>query len=287
MTKPRPGNPDRGPAEDHLHHDDSGEATAGVSGKKAFGWAAILDVPGLSSGDREVYAALLAHRNETTGLCNPSLGTVARRLGVHRVTVTRRLIRLEQAGAIRRTRHGAERLPSDYELLVWAKTSLPPPSDSSATSSAGATSGAGATIARCTGATRLGAPVQPEHANRTRERNTRSNSRAPRSREIAPDGFGAFWELYPRRVARARAEVAYGRAVSNGTTTAAIAAGLSAWCAFWSSEGTEQKFIPHPTTFLSQERWRESPPTSRPGSAHFSAAQRSAAVLNESIWGEQ
>ena len=92
-----------------------------------FGWAAILDVLGLSSGDKLTYIALLAHRNELTGQCNPSLGTLARRLSVDRVTITRRLSHLERAGAIRRVRHGHQRRPADYELLIWADSSLPPP----------------------------------------------------------------------------------------------------------------------------------------------------------------
>jgi hypothetical protein len=286
-VKPRPGNPDRGPA-DHIHHDDGGKATAGVSGLR-FGWAAILDVPGLSAGDRELYAALLAHRNERTGQCNPSLGALARRLGITRRTVMRRLERLEVAGAIARDRHAADRQPADYELLVWSDTSLPPSRCDGATTQSGDGGVPRDTDdppARDAGVTRLGTLVSPEHANRTRERNTRSNSRAQPSRAITPAGFDDFWKLYPRRVARARAESAYGKAVSNGTTPAAIASGLSEWCAFWSADGTEAKFIPYPTTFLSQERWSDAPPPIRTGSsAHTSAAQRSQEVLRRRIRG--
>jgi hypothetical protein len=79
---------------------------------------------------------------------------------------------------------------------------------------------------------------------------------------VEASGFGDFWVAYPRKVARARAEAAYRQAVRRDGTDL-IAGGLAVWCAFWSSERTEEKFIPHPTTFLHQARYLDGPPAAR------------------------
>jgi DNA-binding Lrp family transcriptional regulator len=89
-----------------------------------FYWSAILDVSGLSDGDKLTYVALAACRNERTGLCNPSLSMLAEWLGVDRGTVTRRLQRLEEAGVIERDRSRGHHRTS-YRLLVSAASSVP------------------------------------------------------------------------------------------------------------------------------------------------------------------
>jgi hypothetical protein len=63
-------------------------------------------------------------------------------------------------------------------------------------------------------------------------------------------------------VARARAEAAYRQAVRRDGRDL-IAAGLAAWSAYWQAERSEEKFIPHPTTFLNQSRYVGDPPATR------------------------
>jgi hypothetical protein len=79
---------------------------------------------------------------------------------------------------------------------------------------------------------------------------------------VEPAGFRDFWTAYPRKVARGRAEAAYRQAVKKDGPVI-IAVGLASWAGFWSVESTEEKFIPHPTTFLNQARYLDRPPAAR------------------------
>lgn len=68
--------------------------------------------------------------------------------------------------------------------------------------------------------------------------------------------FDRFWSVYPRKTAKAKARIAFDKALSKtdvGTMIRAIA---------WQSQ-TEQwmrGIIPHPATWLNQERWDDEPP---------------------------
>lgn len=74
--------------------------------------------------------------------------------------------------------------------------------------------------------------------------------------ESDPSPFAAFWLQYPRKVDRAKAEKAWKR-VSASDRTKAIEA-LPAHCAFWKREHPDtDKFIPHPTTWLTGKRWTD------------------------------
>jgi hypothetical protein len=136
-------------------------------------------------------------------------------------------------------------------------------------------------------------PETPESVTRnqslesvTKRRARATGSRAKRAVELA--GFAAFWDAYPRHVARARAEASYAKAVGNGATPDSIASGLSAWVSYWTAEGTDERFIPHPTTWLNQERYGDAPPAAAPSGAsgRTSAAQRSQEVLRRRIGGQ-
>jgi hypothetical protein len=93
-----------------------------------FYWSAILDVPGLSDGDRLTYVALAACRNEKTGRCNPGLVTLAKRRGVDKATISRQLTNLQRVGAIEMLRGPARGRATEYRLLCWASSSTPPKS---------------------------------------------------------------------------------------------------------------------------------------------------------------
>lgn len=71
-----------------------------------------------------------------------------------------------------------------------------------------------------------------------------------------PSSFGAFWESYPRKVCKQPAEKAYAKAVKKAGAVS-ILEGLNRWKVAW--QGTDKQFIPHATTWLNQERWRDTP----------------------------
>jgi hypothetical protein len=107
---------------------------------------------------------------------------------------------------------------------------------------------------------------------RARDEPVASNSKVPAKRpgrpavaaSVEPPGFRDFWTVYPRKVARGEALKSYARAV-NRDGPDVIAAGLTGWVAHWRAEGTDQQFIPHPTTWLNQNRYFDAPPARRMG----------------------
>ncbi len=72
-------------------------------------------------------------------------------------------------------------------------------------------------------------------------------------------GFAEFWSSYPRKVARSRAEAAFRQAVKRDGPDVIIT-GLRTWTTHWRDAGTEEQFIPHPTTWLGQARYLGRPP---------------------------
>lgn len=70
--------------------------------------------------------------------------------------------------------------------------------------------------------------------------------------------FDEFWQLYPRRVARKAAQKAFDKAVKEDGISV-IMEGLRKQIAYWDKARTEEKFIPHATTYLNQGRYLDPP----------------------------
>ncbi len=75
-----------------------------------------------------------------------------------------------------------------------------------------------------------------------------------------PAGFTAFWEVYPRRVARLAAVRAWNVLRPEPVLQAELCAavGRLALAESWVRDGG--RFIPHPATFLNGRRWEDAPP---------------------------
>jgi hypothetical protein len=67
--------------------------------------------------------------------------------------------------------------------------------------------------------------------------------------------FDEFWSLYPRKIAKATARKAWQRLSAEQQLMAAKA--IDAHCQYWSAKETELEFIPHPATWINQERWED------------------------------
>lgn len=85
--------------------------------------------------------------------------------------------------------------------------------------------------------------------------------------ESTPDPFDEFWTVYPRKVAKPRARQAYASALKR-TDHNTIAEGLAPFLAYWMTlTGAERDYIPHPSTWLNQDRWDDTPPAARRATA--------------------
>ena len=67
--------------------------------------------------------------------------------------------------------------------------------------------------------------------------------------------FDEFWSLSPRKIAKATARKAWQRLTAEQQLMAAKA--IDTHCQYWSAKETELEFIPHPATWLNQERWED------------------------------
>lgn len=84
------------------------------------------------------------------------------------------------------------------------------------------------------------------------ETDTETDKRTPSA--AADDSFARFYQVYPRRTGRGQAVKAWRSAVKKADASVIIeAASLFAE----QTRGTEQRFIPHPATWLNGERWAD------------------------------
>lgn len=76
--------------------------------------------------------------------------------------------------------------------------------------------------------------------------------------------FLAFWTGYPRRIGKHAAELKYAAALKHGAAHDEIMAGVARLVAKIAKDGTAPQYVPHPATWLFQERWKDEdyrPPT--------------------------
>lgn len=84
-----------------------------------------------------------------------------------------------------------------------------------------------------------------------------------RTRRQVADGFAAFWQAYPRRVAKGAAEKVYQRIIRNREATEAeLLAGAMRYAA--QRDGEEPQFTKHPATWLNGKCWTDEPPLKAP-----------------------
>lgn len=71
------------------------------------------------------------------------------------------------------------------------------------------------------------------------------------------DGFEEFWQAYPRKTDRKKAESAWAKIKPDEQTQKTMLNTIAAWSQKWLAE---PQFTPHPTTWLNGERWNDAPP---------------------------
>lgn len=75
-------------------------------------------------------------------------------------------------------------------------------------------------------------------------------------RKNSPE-FDLFWQNYPRKVAKAKADDSFKKAINNGAEPQAIITGAKKYAQLCEMQKTETKFIAHPATWLNSERWND------------------------------
>lgn len=89
--------------------------------------------------------------------------------------------------------------------------------------------------------------------------------------EESDASFESWWREYPRRVGKGAAKVAYEKAILKGLSDQELLEAIrrQAW-------SLELQYIPHPATWLNQERWADDPLAAAPSgrSSRIGAVER-------------
>ena len=72
-----------------------------------------------------------------------------------------------------------------------------------------------------------------------------------------PENFGAFWDLYPRKVGKAKATALWSKSTPEERTSAIK--GLRLWRQAEQWQREDGKYVPYASTFLQQRRWEDEP----------------------------
>ena len=90
-------------------------------------------------------------------------------------------------------------------------------------------------------------PNKKKNKNKKKKNNNKENT-----------NFLVWYELYPRKIGKPKALLKFESMIKEHSLEDIIE-GTKKWCNYWKNSHTETKFIPHPTTFLSQERFMDMP----------------------------
>lgn len=80
-------------------------------------------------------------------------------------------------------------------------------------------------------------------------------ARSKAAKAVEDPWFAAFWDAYPRRTGKGAARKAFGAAVAAGADPRLVVITASAYAERCVALQKEPQFIPHPSTWLNQERW--------------------------------
>jgi hypothetical protein len=224
---------------------------------ESMGKALNVVDPRLTPIDRLVLVGIANHDGD--GGAWPSKATLCRYTGATDRTVRRALRTLEECGYLTTIINGGgmaetpnDRRPNRYTLHFDGGASGAPPSE--------ATGVPPVPERGCPPCPPAGVPAVPPKPSYEPSLKPSSESL---SLAIVPEGpdewFAAFYAAYPRKVGKPAAAKAYKTAIKKASAHV-IGAGLAGWAAYWSDNKIATEFVPHPSTWLNQERWNDAPP---------------------------
>jgi len=180
---------------------------------------------GLKPATKIVLYWLSDHHNSETGLCCPSVRTLADECEMDRATVIRHLNLLEEMGLIARetrNRENGSQTSNDFKLMFenatppHRKLRHPP-------------------VANC----------DPHNLG---SNNLGSNNQKNTKKDL----FSDFYEVYPKKKARGAAEKAWEKAIKKNDPEKIIEAARNF---AEHSKGKDKQYLPYPAKWLNQEQW--------------------------------
>lgn len=201
---------------------------------EALVWAFNQPIP---TSERFVLVALGDHADQDAS-CWPSRTRISARTGLSEATVKRALRSLQERGLIRvesRVRENGSSTSNRYYLQITDSVN------------GGVTMTPGGGHQYPGEGVPMTPPIEP--------------SLEPSSKDPHAEAFGAWWEIYPRKVSKQAAAKAWKARTKAKDLPDDLVEITQRFAA--SVAGKDPEFIPHPATWLNQKRW-EDVPTSAP-----------------------
>lgn len=181
----------------------------------------------LNNGYAKCILLVLASFTDEAGRCFPSIPAIAERAGFSRSTTIRALNWCVEQGLLIRTE---ERKSTTYHFTCLMEDDM---------TSVSQTPEGNSNI-----------------VDITKRKKSSSNTTSSVSQTLVDSMFDAFWSVYPRRIAKGHARLAF-RKQAAFNDPVAIVNGAQAYARFVEDQKIETQFIPHPTTWLNGERWED------------------------------
>lgn len=224
---------------------------------KAIIW--VMEEAPVESHTELVVLYALADRAHDDGTAAwPSQEWTAERARCSTRTVRRALTAMEKRGVIRRgnqalTSHlGSGRRPTVWDLNMGAKRTDQVSGHSVRPTKAD------------TGDTQSGHAGQPKRTERVTKVDTAMSYepsgtvREPsRNRPTESLAFDTFWKSYPRKAGKHNALEKFEQQIASGASPEDLVKASENYRAETERQQTETRYIPYPSTFLNQERWRD------------------------------
>ena len=239
-------------------------------------WA--LDRHDVGGTDKLVLIGIANHADRHGSNAYPSIETLARYASVKRRAVQRSIAVLVDLGLLSVEVNGApdRRIPADrrpnlYTIRLDTGVAAETPRGVSTEADRGVVSD---TTGRLPGHDGV-ADTTPKPSLTVREPSVNQHPRATSDlgHEADPlvlSAFDQWWSNYPRRLGKPTARKAWEKLTRHGDSyidVMQIADGTKRWAEHWLAAQTEERFIPHPSTFLNRQQYNDDPPSlkARPG----------------------
>lgn len=96
--------------------------------------------------------------------------------------------------------------------------------------------------------------------------------------------FDRFWDACPRKIGKARARAKFDSATRRGVPPEQLIDAMTRAAATWTRAHTEERFIPHPATWLEQGRWDDEDSTlTKPAAARIECARCQLTFTSEPV----
>lgn len=212
----------------------------------------LYEHPDATSYDLAVFGALWTYADGDGNDCFPSQERVAERARCSPDRAAKSIAHLVELGAITRTERPAR--PGKYAAHQYqfhlAGPKFPPAASGTERQVPPAHSG---TVPPAASGT-----VPPAHSGTTKSQVTKNH--LPRASSDTDKQFSVFWQLAVNRTGYGKARTAFDAVAANAPDLAVVLDGWrehnEAW-ATWPAH--EQKYIPHPATWLAESRWNDTP----------------------------